>query len=242
LNLYFVHNAFIHSYTKMSKSKRVEVFLLVRYIWGVDSAQAVTDELYQCVVNNFSFPNYWGRYLSTVAGASDGLTQEEINFLKQKGVRILPIYNNFRRAVGYDFGAIAANNAIFHARRLGMEEGKVLIANVERFFEVDEAWIRGWVNTILPSGYRSGIYHDPTEGNFSAAYCEAIKNDPAVRNQVILLSAEPQKQPTGVKNAPRFNPVTPPCKANVWAWQYARDTEQCPIDTNLISSKLFNLL
>lgn len=215
---------------------------MARYVWGVDSAQKATDELYQCVIKNFSYPNYWGRYLTTVPDASDGLTPEEVKFLKQKGVRILPIYNNFKDATGYTQGTIVARNAIFHARRLGIPKGTPLFANVERFFNVDEEWIRGWVNILYPSGYRAGMYHDPVEGNFSTAYCKAIKNDKSIREQLILWSAEPELKPTGLKKSPKFNPKTPPCPANGWGWQYGRDATKCPIDTNLIEKKLFNLL
>lgn len=154
----------------------------------------------------------------------------------------MPIYNDFTEAVGYTQGTIAARNTIFHARRLGIPEGTVLFANVEKFFNVDEAWIRGWVNTIYPSGYRSGAYHDPAEGDFADAYCKAVQQDSTVRKQLILWSAEPEVGVTGLKKAPKFNPVTPPCPANVWAWQYGRNAEQCPIDTNLMAKKLFDLL
>lgn len=215
---------------------------MAKFIWGVDSAQKVTDQLYKCVVDHFSYPNYWGRYLTTVPNASDGLTINEIRFLKQKGVKILPIYNNFQTAIGYNAGQIVARNSIFHARRLGIPEGTVLFANIEKFFEVDEAWIRGWVETIYSSGYLSGAYHDPIEGNFNSSYCQAASNNKLVRDQLILWSAEPEVGTTGLRKAPKFNPETPACTANVWGWQYGRDSELCPIDTNLINKKLFNRL
>src|SRR5690554_4350592 len=109
-------------------------------IWGIDSASRATEELYHCVKNNYGNPDIWGRYLNTIENVSDGLTREEINFLKNKGIKILPIYNNFREAVGIQAGRIAAQNAIFHAQRLGIPEGVFIFANVERFFEVDSEW------------------------------------------------------------------------------------------------------
>jgi hypothetical protein len=80
--------------------------------------------------------------------------------LHNSGTKVLPIYNNFREAVGYDKGRVIAQNATFHAKRLGVPKGTVLFANVERFFNVDDEWITGYVEGMFVSGYKAGIYHD----------------------------------------------------------------------------------
>lgn len=148
---------------------------MARAVWGVDSVAAVTESLFTCVKNKLGYPKYWGRYLSDAPNVSDGLTKSETTFLRNLGVKIAPIYNNFRSATGYAQGRSTAVNALFHARRLGIPKNKVLFAGIEDFFQVDEAWIRGWVEAMYPSGYRPGIYHDPVKGEVSSAYCEAVK-------------------------------------------------------------------
>ncbi|HHY73963.1 MAG TPA: DUF1906 domain-containing protein [Bacillus bacterium] len=213
-----------------------------KYIWGVDSAQKVTRELYECVMRNFSYPNYWGRYLSTVPNASEGLTVEEIQFIKSKGSKLLPIYNDFRSSTGYREGQVAARNAIFQARRLGLQKGAPIFANVERFFAVDNVWIRAWVETFLPSGYVSGFYFNPTEGPFNNEFCKAVQNNNQVKTQAILWSAEPVLGVTNNKKAPKFNPKKVACDGTVWAWQYGRNSTICPINTNLIDNRLFTKL
>lgn len=213
-----------------------------RYVWGVDSAASVDEELYSCVKQNFGNPKFWGRYLSEVPNVSAGLTREEISFLRNRGIKILPIYNVFSDAVGYEKGQIAARNAVFNARRLAIPNNVALFANVERFFAVDEAWIRGWVESIYPSGFRPGIYHDPVEGAFAAAYCEAVRNNSQIGVQAILWSAEPETGVTRERHAPAFKPASPKCKANTWVWQYGRDADQCPIDTNLADQRAMNFL
>src|SRR5690606_41788200 len=110
--------------------------------WGVDSATSVTAELLDCVTTNFGRPVFWGRYLTRVEGASEGLSQQEIKFLRDKGIKIMPIYNVFQIAKGYQQGKEAAYNAVHHAMRLGFPKGIVIFANVERFFEVDHQWIK----------------------------------------------------------------------------------------------------
>ncbi|WP_017728253.1 glycoside hydrolase domain-containing protein [Halalkalibacterium ligniniphilum] len=215
---------------------------MVQKAWGVDSAAAYTEELYTCVKNNFGNPKYWGRYLTDVPNVSAGLTKQEIELIREKGIKILPIYNLFSEAIGYEKGQITARNAVFHARRLGIPTNIALFANVERFFSVDEAWIRGWMGALFPTGYRPGIYHDPIEGPFSEAYCLASQKDPKVAEQTILWSAEPEIGITNERNAPDYKPASPNCKANVWIWQYGRDAKECPIDTNLADSRLLSYL
>lgn len=209
------------------------------YYWGVDSAAQVTLELLSCVRTNYGEPQFWGRYLTTVAGASEGLTKAEGSRLHGEGIRILPIYNAFRQATGTSGGRIDAQNAIYHAMRLGIPKDKVIFANVERFFTVDEGWIRGWVERFYPSGYRPGFYHDPTRGSFASAFCEAASKAGMVLTQSILWSAEPEFGAGRRKDAPEFKPKGVPCGGNLYAWQYGRDAKACPIDTNLIDSRLY---
>jgi hypothetical protein len=211
-------------------------------VWGVDSAENVTEALFQCVKKNFGSPKFWGRYLSQVEGASEGLSQHEIKFIRDRGMKVMPIYYVFETAVGYEKGRVSARNAVYHARRLGIPKDIVIFANVERFFDVDEPFVRGWVESIYNTGYRPGFYHDSTERGFAESYCQAVQNNPEVAVQAILWSAEPETGISTEKNAPNYTPQAPSCKANVWAWQYGRDTEACLIDAVLADRKLLQFL
>ncbi|KHF37818.1 glycoside hydrolase domain-containing protein [Halalkalibacter okhensis] len=211
--------------------------------WGVDSAAAVTEELHQCVIDNFGRPDFWGRYLSTIPNVSEGLTPDEYRYIQNQGIKLMPIYNNFQAAVGSRAGAVAARNAIFKSRQLGIPEGTFIFANVERFFEVDSEWIVAWVEAFYNSPYRPGIYADPDEGPFNEAYCQATNMSNLVREQAVIWSAEPEPGTTTKRNAPRqFTPSRPDCEANVWAWQYGRDADECPIDTVLMENRLYREL
>lgn len=216
--------------------------VVARKVWGVDSTNTVNRDLYECVKNNFGLPKFWGRYLTERPNASSGLSKFEINYIHSKGMKVLPIYNVISEAVGYDEGRIAARNAVFHARRLNIPQNIVLFANIGKIFNVDANWIKAWVETILPTGYRPGLYHDPIEGQFAAAYCEAVKQNNEVALQSILWSTQPEPGVTSERKAPRFNPDMPKCKGNVWIWQYGRDAVKCPIDTNLADERLLAYL
>ena len=213
-----------------------------RYIWGVDSSTNVTDELYQCVIRKYGSPKFWGRYLTRVPNASEGLTREEISFIRAKGIKIILIYNNFQTATGSDQGRTAAANAIFNANRLGVPKGKVLFANIEKFFDVDAEWIKGWVERIYISGYRSGFYHDPVIGEFNQAFCKAVQENANVKNQTVLWSAKPEPGVTSARRAPNFRPITPDCHKDVWLWQYGRNAKDCAVDTNIADDRILDYL
>lgn len=215
---------------------------MARAVWGVDSAAKVTEQLFYCVKNELGYPKFWGRYLTDVPNVSDGLTRQEITLLRNYGVHLLPIYNAFRQATGFSNGQVAARNAVFHARRLGIPKNKALFANIEDFFAVDAAWIRAWVETLYPTGYRPGLYADPTKGDFTKAYCEAVQQQNKVAVQAIIWSAAPRPGTTSEQRAPKYAPASPSCKANVWAWQYGRDAQSCPVDTNLADRRLLEFL
>ncbi|MFB6467741.1 glycoside hydrolase domain-containing protein [Cytobacillus sp. Hz8] len=212
------------------------------YYWGVDSDAKVTKDLYDCVVKKLGKPSFWGRHLATVQETTEGLQLDEIQLLHRNGTKILPIYSAFRKATDYESGQVVAQNAVYHARRLSIPKGKVVFAGIDKFIQVNDDWIRGFVDSINLSGYKPGIYHDPLNGAFSKAYCEAVAKENKIANQVILWSAEPELGTTKARNAPDFRPRKVPCKGNVWGWQYGRDSTQCPIDTNLVNSRFFEAL
>lgn len=212
------------------------------YEWGVDSAENVTDDLFQCVIRNWGYPRFWGRYLVRVPGISEGLTAQEIASIQSKGVKLLPIYNSFQGAKGYIQGRTAAVSAVFHARRLGIPAGVPIFANIERFFQIDAEWIQGWTEEIVTSGYQSGIYNDPAEGGFNRAFCSAVKENEQIKILNILWSAQPESAPSGPRNPPVYRPKPPDCGGNVWVWQYNREAAPCPIDMNLAESRLVNML
>jgi hypothetical protein len=215
---------------------------MVAYFWGVDSSTPVTSELYGCVLTHLGKPSFWGRYLVTVPGTSEGLTTEEITLLHNSGLKILPIYNKLTSTTGYQNGSVAAQNAIFYARRLKVPHGVAIFSNIERFNDIDAAWIRGWFDALYKSPYLAGFYFDSKRGNFMEAICQATSAENKLKTHSVLWGAQPETGVTKANNAPTFHPVSPSCGGNVWGWQYGRDATNCPVNTNLVTSQLFSKL
>lgn len=216
--------------------------MVTRYEWGVDSARHASEGLLQCILDNFGFPRYWGRYLLRVVNFSEGLTDEEIAFLRGNGIKLLPIYNGFKEALGYEQGIFAATDAVFQAQRLGIPQGVPLFADIEPFFPINAAWIEGWTEQIYLSGYKSGLYNAPLIGAFSDAFCTAVERNQAIRMLTILWSAQPEAPVSGSDNPPAYTPASPECGGTVGIWQYSRDLPECHIDTNLATSRFVEML
>src|SRR5699024_44533 len=68
--------------------------------WGMDSASATDENLYSCAKESFGDPKIWGRYLGDKDDVSIGLDNDEVEFLHEKDVKILVIYNHVENATG----------------------------------------------------------------------------------------------------------------------------------------------
>ncbi|WP_180960252.1 glycoside hydrolase domain-containing protein [Neobacillus cucumis] len=211
-------------------------------VWGVDTASGVDQAFLQCVKKNYGAPSVFGRYLETKGDVSIGLTKGEADLLHKQGIKILPIFNHFTEAVGYDKGAAEAKEAISYAQKLGIPKGVAIFADIEPTYPVDAAFIQGWVDTLAHSPYKPGIYGVFTpDSKLSAAYQAAASKNKNVKDQTILWSSNPDPGVSAKNKAPAFNPGAPK-NINISIWQYGIDGKACNIDTNLIQSTVMDQL
>ncbi|MEH7388318.1 glycoside hydrolase domain-containing protein [Bacillus sp. JJ1521] len=215
---------------------------LPEIVWGIDSASETTKDFYACVKENFGDPVVFGRYLGEREGISVGLTPEQVKIMHAEGDFILPIYNHFDNATGYDNGVAQAKEAIKLARDVGIPEGVAIFADIEPDYPVDSEFIKGWFETIVSSNYKSGIYgvFDAEQALFKA-YQEAGKSNRAILEQNYIWTAVPSVGITTEAKAPEFNPSAPEGSL-AWGWQFGLDAETCNIDTNLFKRELVDVL
>ncbi|MFS0823091.1 glycoside hydrolase domain-containing protein [Bacillus sp. 1P02SD] len=215
---------------------------LPEIVWGIDSASETTKDFYACVKENFGDPVVFGRYLGARDGISVGLTAEQVKIIHGEGDFILPIYNHFNDATGYDNGVAHAKEALKLARDIGIPEGVAIFADIEPDYPVDSEFIKGWFDTIVGSNYKSGIYgvFDPEQALFKA-YQEAGKSNAAILKQNYIWTAAPSEGVTAESKTPKFNPSAPEGSL-AWGWQYGLESKSCNIDTNLFKRELVNVL
>ncbi|WP_099362846.1 glycoside hydrolase domain-containing protein [Fredinandcohnia onubensis] len=211
-------------------------------VWGIDSASETTKDFYACVKENFGDPVVFGRYLGEREGISVGLTAEQVEIIHAEGDFILPIYNHFNEATGYDNGVAHAKEAIKLAGEIGIPKGVAIFADIEPTYPVDSEFIKGWFETIEGSPYKSGIYgvFDPEQALFKA-YQEAGKSNGAILEQNYIWTAAPSVGITVEAKSPKYNPSAPEGSL-AWGWQYGLDSETCNIDTNLFKRELVDVL
>ncbi|OLS33985.1 glycoside hydrolase domain-containing protein [Bacillus sp. MRMR6] len=211
-------------------------------LWGLDTASPVDTAFIQCVAENYGKPAFFGRYLETKEGVSAGLTADEAAFLHNQGIKIIPIFNHFTDATTYEQGIAEAEEAIAYAENLGIPQGIAIFADIEPGYPVDEAFIRGWVDTLLDSPYHPGIYGVfRSDRDVTAAYQAAAANSQTVADETIIWSSNPEPGITAQADAPAFEPGAPE-NINVSIWQYGIDGQTCNIDTNLIKSDILDSL
>ena len=215
---------------------------LPEVVWGIDSASETTSEFIACVRENFGEPVIFGRYLGDKEGVSNGLTEEQVRLIQEQGGYILPIFNQFENATGFDNGVAEAEEAIRLAQEIGIPEGVAIFADIEPEYPVDSAFISGWFETISASPYRSGIYgiFDPDRA-LTAAYEEASENNTALLEENVIWTASPNIGITTKDEAPEYNPDAPEGSL-VLGWQYGIDAETCNIDTNLFDREIVEVL
>ncbi|MCH1626713.1 glycoside hydrolase domain-containing protein [Ferdinandcohnia quinoae] len=215
---------------------------LPEVVWGIDSASETTEEFYACVKENFGDPVVFGRYIGDIEGVSNGLTAEQVKLIHSKGDYILPIYNHFDNATGYDNGVKQAKEAIKLAKDLGIPEGVAIFADIEPNYPVDSKFITGWYETIETSQYESGIYgvFDPEQKLYDA-YNAAAKSNDAISDNNYIWTAAPNNGITTQDKAPEFKPQAPE-GSKAFGWQYGLDADTCNIDTNLFKKEIVNVL
>ncbi|MBY0124518.1 glycoside hydrolase domain-containing protein [Bacillus sp. S/N-304-OC-R1] len=205
--------------------------------WGVDSADKVDQAFLGCITENFGEPKAFGRYLGSKEGVSAGITTEEAQFLHEKAIKIMVIYNHFTDATKLENGEAEAKAAIALAQELGIPEGVAIFADIEPNYPVDAEFIQEWVHTLQSSPYKPGIYGVFTsDSNNTSAYNKAIETNKSIQNETIIWSSNPVIGVTQKGKAPAYKPNAPET-IDVQIWQYGIDGQSCNIDTNLIKSE-----
>src|SRR5699024_5399951 len=112
--------------------------------WGMVSVSATAENLYSCAKESFGDSKIWGRYLGDIDDVSIGLDSDEVEFMHEKVVKILVIYNHVENATGYEHGVSEAEVAISYAEELNIPEDVAIFGDIEPNYPVDSAFLDGW--------------------------------------------------------------------------------------------------
>lgn len=217
--------------------------------WGVDSCTpASASFLSEIESATGGTPTFWGRYLPSNSICPNGyLTPTEVSFLHGKGIKILPIVNdwNFSELTTYDQGVAAANHCIALAENNGygvsVPAGTMIALDLETE-NPNYAWVQGFADTMFNSAYVGALYCN--QPDVSTEVCLAltgsiehgISGDGDVADMLIY-GTEPNPGWTTKAGAPAWGPDTMPCGVTVAVWQYFTTSSSNPdYDEDLATS------
>src|SRR5699024_7469272 len=181
----------------------------------------------------------WGRYLGDKDDVSIGLDNEEVEFLHEKDVKILVIYNHVENATGYEHGGSEAEEAISYAEDLNIPEDVAIFGDIEPNYPVDSAFLDGWYETLADSKYKAGIYGVfDDDSKLLEAYNATSEN---TQENTVIWTADPQEGITTRVQAATYRPLGPE-NAIPYGGQFGADAEECETATNLCNKELLDCL
>lgn len=170
-------------------------------IFGVDSKSPANVQLtngyslYDWVIRQNSFPDFWGRDLD----GEDAITTEEREYLKKKNCKVALIVRNLTEiAVSSVDGTNDALHAVEAAKMKGVPQHNniALFAEIHSDWSVNHNWMISFAQTVYENGYVPGfIGNTDSSKNFNfdrqcSHYVQATKE--AGNFNAVYWATEPQ--------------------------------------------------
>jgi hypothetical protein len=185
-------------------------------LWGIDTTDNVqtSGDITQTEAD-LGTPQFVGRYLVY----SSRLSTTEAAYIHGLGMSILLIDDPNHV---FTSGGVDAQDAIAHARALGVPHGIAIFRDVETNDPITSTYIAAYVAAFSGSGYIAGFYENAINGPFDSAYCGAVASNKAIANKTLLYSSEPEHTGSNPRRSarPHFGPNVPACANRTAAWQY----------------------
>ena len=198
----------------------------MKIIFGVSSTTPANKKLkngytlYEWIMRQKCFPRFWGR---TILG-EDSITDKEIEYLKSKDCKILPIMQDLsEEAVSGINGAEDALRAINAAESLGIpkNEGIAIFAKIEPEWSINHNWMINYASNLFYNGYVSGFIGNTDSSknfNFDRQCSHFIQATEAINHyNAVLMANEPKFEEMPIKWAPYCPSVLRPEDMDLWA-------------------------
>ena len=220
-------------------------------LWfGVDSSVPANTilqnnlSLFEWVIRNKIFPSFWGRYLT----GSDGLTKDEIAFLRKNGCRTVALYKEDEEKLTEEQGRIHAKKIADIARLLEIPSGVSVFLETNDGELVTTEYMKGYIDGLFEQGFTPGF-----KSNTDAHFC--FDRDFSRGVQIAPTSFKYSLVWATAPSVPEYNKITTThlIRPEVWApfapsgikrndiafWQYGKNCH--PIDTEEGNEISFNI-
>ncbi|MBQ8185081.1 MAG: hypothetical protein IJ036_04775 [Lachnospiraceae bacterium] len=198
----------------------------MKNIFGVNSAIPANKRLkngytmYEWIMRKKCFPAFWGR---TLAG-KDAMTKEEIDFLRSKNCKIVPMIRNFTEGqISADNGTNDAIYVVQVAKRLGIPpyKGIAIFVEVKPEWSINHNWMITFGRVLSFYGYVPGfIGNTDSSKNFNfdrqcSHYVQFITSTNEAR--AMYGATEPKRAGVPAKWEPYCPSALQPEDMHLWA-------------------------
>ena len=221
-----------------------------RLLFGVDSKIYADDllqnniKLFDWIVRNKIYPNFYGRYLT----GKDSLTKDEINFIHRKGCVIAPIYASDEAKETEKQGIFLANKVDDCVFKLGIREGVVIFLEINEHENITCEFMRGFAKTVMQNGFTPGFKAN-TDATFSfdREFSRGIQNDANIFKKCLIWATTPTiEEYNGITTSHLIHPdIWKPfapsgiIRNEIAIWQYGINCH--PIEDDIGKITTFNL-
>jgi len=231
---------------EVTKEKAVD-----RLFFGVDSQIQSDDVLqnniteFEWVVRNKVYPNFWGRNLV----GENCLTKKEIDFLHEKGCKIVAIYNSSDAKQTEEQGKIVAKKIDIVAMKLGIPQGTAIFLKIGERENITRDYMRGFAEGLIEEGFTPAFKAntDANISSFDREFSRGLQTDREVFNKCLIWTVSPslaeydRVTTTHLIHPDNWIPFAPSGikREDIAIWQYGRDCH--PISDDKGKETTFNV-
>ncbi len=221
-----------------------------RLLFGVDSKIQAGDilqnniTLFEWVVRNKVYPNFWGRNLV----GENALTKNEIAFIHSKGCKIAAIYTDPGEKKTEEQGKIVAKKIDVVALELGIPEGTAVFLEVVDGENISRDYMKGFAAGLEEEGFVPGFKaNTDAKFGFDREFSRGLQTDREIFDKCLVWAISPSLKEydrvttTHLIHPDNWMPYAPSgiTRKDIAVWQYGKNCH--PIEDDMGKITTFNL-
>lgn len=225
----------------------------VKLLFGVDSKIQSDDILqnnisvFEWVVRNKVYPNFWGRNLV----GENCLTKKEIDFLHEKGCKIAAIYTSLDAKETEEQGKIVAKKIDVVATELGIPQGTAIFLEIGESENVTRDYMRGFAAGLVEEGFTPAFMaNTDAKFGFDREFSRGLQTDRDVFSKCLVWAVSPslaeyeRVTTTHLIHPDNWIPFAPSgiTRDDIAVWQYGKDCHPINDDAGVETTFCVNLV
>lgn len=184
----------MQKYSKQSKDSFNSSFEPERLFFGVDSRTEASRTLqnnltaFEWAVRNKVYPEFWGRDIN----GEHPISTDEIEFLHQRGCKIIAIYIPKSNMITINDGKLEAIQAVRTANKLGIYRDSIVFFDIEESV-VTKDYLYGLITEMLLMEYIPGVKASTdSRYSFDSEFSMGLEEDIKVFEKCVIWATAPR--------------------------------------------------